>query len=73
LNLKNKDRCINVSKVSNILMKIVIIFMAIWTTAFSIDLIRMAKKKHDAYKKLFHDFDELKTEVEKANIKIDED
>lgn len=55
----------NADTVSEILWKIVIIFMVVWMIGFSIDRLRMQRKKRDLYEKLKHDVKELKAEVER--------
>lgn len=55
----------NADTVSEILCRIVIIFMVVWMIGFSIDRLRMQRKKRDLYEKLKHDVKELKAEVER--------
>lgn len=55
----------NADTVSEILSRIVIIFMVVWMIGFSIDRLRMQRKKRDLYEKLKHDVKELKAEVER--------
>lgn len=55
----------NADTVSEILWRIVIIFMVVWMIGFSIDRLRMQRKKRDLYEKLKHDVKELKAEVER--------
>jgi len=55
----------NADTVSEILWRIVIIFIVVWMIGFSIDRLRMLKKKRDLYEKLKHDVEELEAEVER--------
>lgn len=55
----------NADTVSEILCRIVIIFMVVWMIGFSIDRLHMQRKKRDLYEKLKHDVKELKAEVER--------